>query len=191
MTEDAWADTIVIAAAAIATFIFTEFVRRFAWRVGAVVRPDERRVHLRPTPTLGGIAMFGGLLVALLVAWVNGSFTEVFANPVQLLGIVGAAAVIHTVGVVDDFRQVSAPAKVAGITFGASLLVIAGVSIVTFRIPRFGLFLLSDDLVPLVTVAVGPGHRQRDQSHRRARRPGGRHRGHRRRLVPRLQHRVA
>ncbi len=152
MNEAAWADTAVIAAAAITTFVLTEVVRRFAWRVGAVVRPDERRVHLRPTPTLGGMAMFGGLLVAVLFAWANGQYTEVFANPVQLLGIIGAAAVIHAVGVVDDFRQVSAPAKVAGVTFGASLLVIAGVSIVTFRVPTFGLFLLSDDLVPLVTV---------------------------------------
>ncbi len=152
MSPDSWADTLVIASAALATFVFTELARRFAWKVGAVVRPDERRVHLRPTPTLGGIAMFGGLLVAVAVAWANGRFTEVFADPVPLIGIVGAAAIIHVVGVVDDLRQVSAPAKVAGIVFGASVLVIAGVSIVTFRVPKFGLFLLSDDLVPLVTV---------------------------------------
>ena len=53
-------------------------VRRLAVRIGAVVKPDERRVHARPTPTLGGIAMLLGLLVGMVVAWGMGAFDAVF-----------------------------------------------------------------------------------------------------------------
>src|SRR4029077_1244822 len=103
---------LVFAVAAFVTGLCTPLVRHLAFRLGAVVKPDnERRVHQRPTPTLGGIAMLVGLLVAMLVAWRSGAFTEVFSGTTEPIGVIVAAIIISAVGCIDDLREVSAPAK--------------------------------------------------------------------------------
>ena len=71
---------IVFAVAAGVTYAATPIARRVAIRVGAVVYPDERRVHTSPTPTLGGAAMFLGFLVAMAVAAALPSFRPVFSG---------------------------------------------------------------------------------------------------------------
>jgi UDP-GlcNAc:undecaprenyl-phosphate GlcNAc-1-phosphate transferase len=143
---------VVLAVVAITTFATLFAVRRLAVRVGAVVRPDERRVHTRPTPTLGGVAMLVGVLVGMAVAWGMGSFDAVFNGSTEPLGLVLAAIVIAVVGIIDDLRDVSAPAKMAGIVLAASVLVISGISILVFRVPFAGVFVLSTDWSYLLSV---------------------------------------
>lgn len=143
---------VVLAVVAVTTFATLFAVRRLAVRVGAVVRPDERRVHTRPTPTLGGVAMLVGVLVGMAVAWGMGSFDAVFNGSTEPLGLVLAAIVIAVVGIIDDLRDVSAPAKMAGIVLAASVLVISGISILVFRVPFAGVFVLSTDWSYLLSV---------------------------------------
>jgi UDP-GlcNAc:undecaprenyl-phosphate/decaprenyl-phosphate GlcNAc-1-phosphate transferase len=143
---------VVLAATVLTTLVLTPVVRRLAVRIGAVVKPDERRVHEQPTPTLGGVAMFAGLLVGMVVAWRLDAFGEVFSGSTEPIGVVVAATLIIAVGVIDDLREVSAPAKVAGIVVAASVLVIAGISILVLRIPFQGTFLLSADWSYLLSV---------------------------------------
>ncbi len=143
---------VVLAVVAITTFATLFAVRRLAVRVGAVVRPDDRRVHTRPTPTLGGVAMLIGVLVGMAVAWGMGSFDAIFNGSTEPLGLVLAAIVIAVVGIIDDLRDVSAPAKMAGIVLAASVLVISGISILVFRVPFAGVFVLSTDWSYLLSV---------------------------------------
>ena len=143
---------VVVVVAGVVTFGVTPVVRRVAVRIGAVVRPDERRVHERPTPTLGGVAMFAGLLAGVGTAWGMGAFDEVFAGNTEPLGLVVAAAIILLVGVIDDIVEVSAPAKVAGTVLAASVLVLSGVSMLNFRIPFAGIVVLSPDWSYLISV---------------------------------------
>lgn len=142
----------VLAIATVVTLGVTPLVRRLAIRIGAVVRPDERRVHTRPTPTLGGIAMFVGLVVAVVAAWRIDAFAEVFSGNTEPLGLLAAAAVILVVGVIDDVIEVSAPAKVAGTVLAASILVASGVSMLNFRVPFAGIIVLSPDWSYLISV---------------------------------------
>lgn len=143
---------VVLAVVAVTTFATLFAVRRLAVRVGAVVRPDDRRVHTRPTPTLGGVAMLVGVLVGMAVAWGMGSFDAIFNGSTEPLGLVLAAIVIAIVGIIDDLRDVSAPAKMAGIVLAASVLVISGISILVFRVPFAGVFVLSTDWSYLLSV---------------------------------------
>lgn len=143
---------VVLAVAAITTLAVTPLVRRLAVRVGAVVRPDERRVHVRPTPTLGGIAMFAGLVAGMVTAWQLDAFVEVFSGNSEPLGLLAAAAVILAVGVIDDLIEVSAPAKVAGTVLAASILVLSGISMLNFRVPFAGIVVLSPDWSYLISV---------------------------------------
>ena len=73
------------------------------------------------------------------------------------LGVVIGAVVIFTVGLIDDLRKVrgegvSAPAKIAGMVLAGSVLSLAGVSMIFFRVPFLGIFSLTPDLSALVTV---------------------------------------
>ncbi|HWH35726.1 MAG TPA: MraY family glycosyltransferase [Acidimicrobiales bacterium] len=143
---------IVLAVATFTTLLTTPLVRLVARRVGAVVRPDERRIHERPTPTLGGVAMYLGFLAAMATARSIPQFDGVFGSTSEPLGVVLGATVIFAVGLVDDLREVSAPAKVAGQVLAASILSLLGVTMLFFRIPFGDILLLSPDLAPLVTV---------------------------------------
>ena len=146
-----WRYAVVFAVAAAVTFVLTPLTWRMAIRWGAVVRPDERRIHERPTPTLGGMAMLGALLVALVVARVLPGFGPIFESS-EPFGLALAALVILAIGVLDDLREVSAPAKVAGQVFAASILGLAGVVMFYFRVPFFDFYVLSPDLGFMVTV---------------------------------------
>ncbi|MEX1217078.1 MAG: MraY family glycosyltransferase [Acidimicrobiales bacterium] len=143
---------IVLAVVAVTTFVALFGMRRLAFRIGAVVRPDARHVHERSTPTLGGVAMLLGVLVGMFTAWCLGSFDAVFSGSTEPLGLVIAAIVIAGVGIIDDLREVSAPAKIAGIVLASSVLVISGISILVFRIPFAGVFVLSTDWSYLLSV---------------------------------------
>ena len=98
----------VFAVATLVTFFLTPRVRRFAESRGVVQPPDERRAHPRPTAALGGVAMFGGFIAALLVASVIPQFRHtVFADPREVIGIAVGATFIWGVGVADDIKPVS------------------------------------------------------------------------------------
>jgi UDP-GlcNAc:undecaprenyl-phosphate GlcNAc-1-phosphate transferase len=143
---------VVFAVAALVTYAVTPAVWRLAVRVGAVVAPGERRVHTRPTPTLGGMAMLVAFLGAMAVAAVLPEFRPVFTASSEPLGLVMAAVVILAVGTLDDLRDVSAPAKLAGQVLAGSVLALAGVTMFYFRIPFADFFVLAPDLAFLVTV---------------------------------------
>jgi UDP-GlcNAc:undecaprenyl-phosphate GlcNAc-1-phosphate transferase len=81
-----------------------------------------------------------------------GAFEPVFDGNTEPLGLVLAAVLIVGVGVIDDLREVSAPAKIAGIVLAASVLVISGISMLVFRVPFLGVFVLSADWSYLLSV---------------------------------------
>jgi UDP-GlcNAc:undecaprenyl-phosphate GlcNAc-1-phosphate transferase len=140
----------VFALAAVASFLLTYPVRRLAVILGAIVLPDERRVHERPMPTVGGAAMYMALLVAVGVASLLPSLRSVFSTS-EPLGVVLGATVIFAVGVVDDLREVSPPAKLAGTVLAATVLYFLGVTLFYFRIPFAGFIVLGPDTTPLLT----------------------------------------
>ncbi|HEX9969691.1 MAG TPA: undecaprenyl/decaprenyl-phosphate alpha-N-acetylglucosaminyl 1-phosphate transferase, partial [Acidimicrobiales bacterium] len=77
---------IVLAVAAVSTYGLTFVVRRIAVRIGAVVRPDDRRVHEKPTPTAGGAAMYLAFVAAMAVASQLPQFRPVFEGSSEPLG---------------------------------------------------------------------------------------------------------
>jgi UDP-GlcNAc:undecaprenyl-phosphate GlcNAc-1-phosphate transferase len=60
--------------------------------------------------------------------------------------------VVLGIGVLDDIREVSAPARVFGVIVTGMILVTAGVTMFYFRIPFLGVIQLSNDWVPIVTI---------------------------------------
>jgi UDP-GlcNAc:undecaprenyl-phosphate GlcNAc-1-phosphate transferase len=133
--------------------VLTFLVRVIAVRCKVIVMPDSQRVHTVPTPTAGGSAMFLAFVVALGVARLlpGPGFHLVFLDPNEAVGVLAAAGAIFVVGLVDDIREVSAPAKVAGQVLAAMILYFAGVTMLHFKVPFAGYLILSPSILPLVT----------------------------------------
>ena len=143
---------VVMAVAIAATAAAVPPLRVLSRRTGALAHPGDRTVHATPTPILGGAALFFGLLVALVVAWRMEEFDAVFDTPGNVLGVVAAATVIWLTGLIDDLRDVSAPAKVAGQVLAGSILTLVGLTIIYFRVPFLGFTVLPPDMSALITV---------------------------------------
>lgn len=143
---------IVMMVAVAATASSVPFLRLLSRRTGALAHPSDRTVHATPTPVLGGTALLIGLVAALAAASAMDEFSPVFDAPANVLGVVGAAVVIWLTGLVDDLRDVSAPAKVAGMVLAGSLLTLVGMTIIYFRIPFLGFTVLPPDMSALITV---------------------------------------
>jgi UDP-GlcNAc:undecaprenyl-phosphate GlcNAc-1-phosphate transferase len=142
---------LVAVVAALGTYLATFLVRRISAQVGFVAAPDERRVHDRPTPYGGGAAMFVALLLAMVVASLVSPLRDLFSDSSEPLGLVLGAAVIFGVGLIDDIREMSAPAKVAGQVLAAMMLSFLGVTMFGFKVPLLPYVVLSPNWVPLLT----------------------------------------
>ena len=138
--------------AAVTTFLATFVVRALAPRVGLMQAPNERSVHERPIRTGGGTAMFLGFLLAMGVASRLPRFRPLFEGSSEPLGVVLAASMIFFVGLADDFKAWSAPAKAAGQVLAGTVLYFLGVTMFYFRVPFADFIVLSPDLAPLATV---------------------------------------
>src|SRR5437763_13257996 len=123
-----------------------------ARRLGAIVQPSGRSVHPKPIPTLGGIGMVVGVGVGVLVAHQIRSFRAIFVFS-EFQGVMIAAVVIAAIGVIDDFRPLSAPAKLAGQILAAGILVLNGVVLLFFYVPSQGTLSLGPDLSVPLTIA--------------------------------------
>jgi UDP-GlcNAc:undecaprenyl-phosphate GlcNAc-1-phosphate transferase len=143
---------VVMAVAVVATAVAVPPLRALSRRTGALAHPGDRTVHAVATPILGGGALFFGLLVALAVAWRMDEFAAVFDSPGNVLGVLAAAFVIWLTGLIDDLRDVSAPAKLAGMVLAGSILTLVGLTIIYFRVPFLGFTVLPPDMSALITV---------------------------------------
>jgi UDP-GlcNAc:undecaprenyl-phosphate/decaprenyl-phosphate GlcNAc-1-phosphate transferase len=109
--------------------LLTPAVGGMARLLGAVDRPDARRLNRRPIPRLGGLAIFLGIVVPSL-AFLNLSD--------ETRGVLLGAAVATVVGAVDDFRGLAPPTKLAGQIVAAAIPISFGVWIDHFTLPFVG-----------------------------------------------------
>jgi UDP-GlcNAc:undecaprenyl-phosphate GlcNAc-1-phosphate transferase len=80
--------------------------------------PNQRKLHHEATPMLGGAAVFSGFLAALLI---NGIFS------LELGAILIASLILFAVGVLDDYKEISAEIKLLTQIICATLVIICGI----------------------------------------------------------------
>ena len=132
MFEELRATPEVLYGAAIAfgiVVLLTPAVGGMARLLGAVDRPDARRLNRRPIPRLGGLAIFLGIVVPSL------AFLDLSG---ETRGVLLGAAVATVVGAVDDFRGLSPPTKLGGQFAAAAIAPAFGVWIDHFTLPFLG-----------------------------------------------------
>jgi UDP-N-acetylmuramyl pentapeptide phosphotransferase/UDP-N-acetylglucosamine-1-phosphate transferase len=121
----------------ITSFLLTYFAIPSIINIAAVKKlvdvPDERRSHEVPTPSLGGIGIFGGLLFSIIL-W----------TPFALIGdlqyILCSAIIIFLIGAKDDILPTSAMKKMLGQLFAAGILVFKANVMITSLYGIFGIY---------------------------------------------------
>ena len=137
MTFDNQLVTYVVLALVVAlvvSFLTTPVVKTFAYKVGAIDVPkDARRMHKVPIPRLGGLAIFIGFMVSILL------FVRI--TP-EMQSILLGAVIIVVLGVVDDIMALPAMLKFVVQIVAASIPATHGVQILAFSNPN----IFSDNL---------------------------------------------
>jgi len=111
-----------------ASLVLTVPVRALAIRVGMVDLPGPRKVHLKPIPLLGGLAMYGGVMLAILIAFDG-------AARAQSFGIVTGATLVAIVGFLDDRGWLHHQIKLfAGMPLAAVILLVSGIHAQVFSV---------------------------------------------------------
>ena len=143
---------LTLAVAAAVTYLLTPVARLLAVRVGAIAAIRDRDVHVLPTPRLGGLAMFGGLVAGLLVASNLPLLRTVFEDSEDPRAILSGAALICLLGVLDDRFDLDAVTKLAGQVLAAGVMVLQGIQLLW--LPINGAYVLDSSLGVLLTVLV-------------------------------------
>lgn len=91
--------------ALVVSFLASPIVKNFAYKVGAIDVPkDARRMHKKPIPRLGGLAIFLGFMVSVIL------FVPIRGDR-EMQSILLGAVIIVVLGVVDDIMALPAMLK--------------------------------------------------------------------------------
>lgn len=123
------------------TYVSIPSIIHLAIKKGLVDEPGERRSHENSTPSLGGIAIFAGMLFSIIM-WTPFDFFG------ELQYIICAFIIIFLIGVRDDIEAISPSKKILGELLAASILVFKANIKLTSLYGIFGIF----DLHPIVSV---------------------------------------
>jgi UDP-GlcNAc:undecaprenyl-phosphate GlcNAc-1-phosphate transferase len=125
---------LVVGVAAVVTFSVAMAVWKLSTKYRLYPKIRERDVHTRPTPRLGGVAMFFGILAAFGAASSIPQLSLVFADGHRVTGLLAAAFIIVALGVADDIYDLDWMTKLAGQIIAAGILAWQGVQLTTLPI---------------------------------------------------------
>lgn len=143
---------LLMAIAAIVTFLATPMARVLAQRTHAITAVRDRDVHTVPVPRLGGVAMLIGFATTLTIASQMPFLQPLFTGSAGNLpwAILISATVVCLLGVADDIWDLDWLTKLVGQVLAAGFLAWRGVQLIQF--PIFGLTIGSSRLSLVVTV---------------------------------------
>ena len=123
---------IAFAAACLVAVLLTPLVKRFAYFVGAVDRPNQRKVHTRTMPRLGGLAIFVAFAGAFFtVAPAVGGYDAKVAEALLIGGLI-----VVLVGALDDKYDLSPKLKLlAELTAALVIVFYGGIQIDLLNLP--------------------------------------------------------
>jgi UDP-GlcNAc:undecaprenyl-phosphate GlcNAc-1-phosphate transferase len=103
------------------SLLLVPLIRRVSIRLGRVALPRDDRWHRKPTATLGGVAIYVATLAGILIsAYINQSWDT------ALTGLLVASSLMFFLGLYDDFRRITPPAKLIGQILAASIAIYFG-----------------------------------------------------------------
>jgi len=109
----------------------TPIVSRLARRMGAVDRPNVRSVHQRPTPRIGGVAIFlSAMTVIVSLLWLSDKIDERSRDMQgEMIALLCTATFVFMIGLIDDLKGLRARFKLLAEVLAAGALCVVGVKI--------------------------------------------------------------
>jgi len=139
---------LVAGVSGVVTFGLAWLIYKMSHRYRLYPQIRARDVHTRPTPRLGGVAMFLGIVAAVAIGSLLPPLALVYARPGPILAILGASFLIVLIGVADDIWDLDWLTKLAGQIIAAGLLAWQGYQIASIPIP--GLLVIVSPLMSLI-----------------------------------------
>jgi UDP-GlcNAc:undecaprenyl-phosphate GlcNAc-1-phosphate transferase len=107
--------------------VSTPFVRRLAYRFNAIDIPkDERRIHNKPIPRMGGLAIYFAFVICSLIF---SHFDK------RVIGIIIGGTIIVIMGIMDDIKELKPLPKLAFQIAAALVLIGFGISVKSITVP--------------------------------------------------------
>lgn len=138
MPDYVWAFLLAL----IITYVLTPLVKRFAVAVGAIDKPDARKVHQAAIPRLGGLAIFLGYMGSVLL-------NDSIPHDHKLFGFVLGTVILVIVGIWDDIKQIEPKTKLMGQIIAAAILVAYDIRVDYINLPWGGVVYLKYWAIPL------------------------------------------
>jgi UDP-GlcNAc:undecaprenyl-phosphate/decaprenyl-phosphate GlcNAc-1-phosphate transferase len=147
---------LVLLVTAAVTYLLVPLVRRVAVGTRTMHEPRARDTHTKPTPLLGGLAMYGGLVAGLLITGRLTFLQDPFAaaGSRTAAGLLLAGGLVVVVGFVDDRWGLGAIGKLAAQVAVAGILVWSGQALPWLPTPSGGSFPLEPDLSVTLTILL-------------------------------------
>ncbi|MET3697666.1 UDP-GlcNAc:undecaprenyl-phosphate GlcNAc-1-phosphate transferase [Bacillus oleivorans] len=120
---------VTLAICFVASIVLTPLVKRFAIKIGATDKPNQRKVHQKIMPRLGGLAIYLSFIIGVLIVKPE----DVYAAPI----LIGSVIIIIT-GFLDDMIELSAKWKLLGQIAAAVVVVLGGVRVDFINLPFGG-----------------------------------------------------
>jgi UDP-GlcNAc:undecaprenyl-phosphate GlcNAc-1-phosphate transferase len=131
---------LIILAAGVISFISMPLVIKIAYKLGAVDKPEARKVHQHTMPRLGGLAMYLSFMICIILfVGAQGPFT----------GLLLGASIVFSVGMLDDIFQLSPWVKLLGQCAAAVVAMYFGVVVEFLTNPFDGMLNLGYFSLPL------------------------------------------
>ncbi|MEA5573288.1 MraY family glycosyltransferase [Calothrix sp. UHCC 0171] len=139
--------------AAVVVLWTTPDVRNIGIKSGQVDKPGDRKVHQRPMVRLGGVSIFTGTMVALILVWWLGGFANLPPEKEwQIWGVILGGSGFFLIGLADDLLSLSPFVRLVMQVIVAAGAWKAGVSIDFVTIPTMGIVQLEWLSLPITVV---------------------------------------
>ena len=141
------------AVALIVALLATPAVISLAKRTGAMDEPDARKVHKKPIPRIGGLAIYAGFTVAIIFVAIKFGFDAEMIN--EVVGLTFSGSLIVALGLVDDYKNLPAKIKLLGQIGAAAVLVLLFDVRIDFVTDPFGDYIYLDNFpIPHLAIPV-------------------------------------
>ncbi|WP_246942772.1 glycosyltransferase family 4 protein [Bacillus pinisoli] len=118
------------------TIGITPLIKKLAFKIGATDKPNQRKVHQKVMPRLGGLAIYISFIIGVVIVRPEHSL---------LIPILIGSGIILITGILDDMIELSAKVKLMGQVVAALVVVLGGLQVDFINLPfgaklEFGLF---------------------------------------------------
>ena len=157
-----WGDiAIAFLLAFITAYVVTPYTIRLARKVGALDVPKEsRKIHTKPMPRLGGLAIIAGFMVSIIYLLIMMSIEKTINLKdynnyyIKLIGLFGGAIVLAIFCIFDDIKGINPFVKLLGQTLAALIVTFAGIRIDKIIFSSFLNTLITEEIVSITITVI-------------------------------------